>query len=68
MEILESKKNIDIPQLMSAPELKVYLKCNNNTLYTLLRRRDFPSFRIGRRHYINKNELVKWIEKECKKR
>lgn len=59
--------DVHISELMSAPELKQYLHCNNNTLYSLLSRRDFPSFRIGKRHYIIKDELIKWMGNESKK-
>ena len=46
--------------LISPAELKEYLGCNDRTLYDLLKRDDFPSFRIGRRWYIYKDQFKEW--------
>ena len=58
---------MDLPELLSPQEAKNYLKCNDKTIYNLCKRRDFPSFRIGNRYYINKGELGEWIKKESRK-
>lgn len=42
------------------------LGCSRSMMYdNLLRRRDFPSFRIGKRIFINKEKLQVWIDKQC---
>lgn len=57
----------ELPELMTVKQLQEYLNCGHDLAYQLVRRRDFPSFRIGKFFYIKKAELVIWIEKESKK-
>jgi len=45
------------------------LGCSRSMMYdNLLRRRDFPCFRIGKRIFINKEKLQTWIDKQCENR
>ena len=57
---------MSLPNLITASDVKKYLKCNNTTLYGLLKQRDFPSFRIGKKYYINENEFIIWMSKQSK--
>lgn len=57
----------ELPKLMTAKELMDYLHCSKTTAYELCRRRDFPSFRVGKNFYIEKDKISEWIEKESKK-
>lgn len=42
------------------------LGCSRSMMYdNLLRRKDFPSFRIGKRIFINKEKLQIWIDRQC---
>lgn len=52
---------------MTVKQLQEYLNCGHDLAYQLVRRRDFPSFRIGKFFYIKKAEFVNWLEKESKK-
>ena len=56
-----------LPELLTPQEAKQYFHCNDRTIYNLCRRKDFPSFRIGKRYFINKDELIEWMKKETKK-
>jgi excisionase family DNA binding protein len=56
-----------LPELMTVLELKDYLKCGRDTAYSTVRRKDFPSIRIGRIYYVIKDKLPEWIEKQSKK-
>lgn len=38
----------------------------NTTYENLLKRDDFPCFRIGKRIFINRNKLIEWFDKQCK--
>ena len=58
---------MDLPELLTPQDAKRYLRCNDKTIYNLCRRRDFPSFKIGSRYYINKDEFGEWIKRESKK-
>ena len=56
-----------LPELLTPQQVKDYLHCNDRTIYNLCRRKDFPSFRVGKRYLIDRNRLIEWIEKESKK-
>lgn len=64
---LETVKANDLQKVISPKELKEYLKCADKTLYNLLSRRDFPSFKIGKKYYIIYDDFLKWMDKESKK-
>ena len=53
-----------LPELITPKELKAYLGCNDSTLYALLKRKDLPSFRVGKRFYINRVRFIKWMERK----
>ncbi len=57
-------KKEDMPQLLSAKELKKFLGCSNKTAYTLCRQTGFPSFRINTRYYIPVNLLGDWVHNQ----
>ncbi|MBY6931280.1 helix-turn-helix domain-containing protein [Clostridium botulinum] len=31
----------------------------------LLKRKDFPCFKIGKKYFINRNKLAEWFDKQC---
>ncbi|NFS30502.1 helix-turn-helix domain-containing protein [Clostridium botulinum] len=31
----------------------------------LLKREDFPCFKIGKKYFINRNKLAEWFDKQC---
>ncbi len=44
------------------------LKVGRNAMYEdLLKRKDFPCMRIGKKFYINSELLEEWARKECSK-
>lgn len=45
-------------------EAREILRVGKSTMQELLHRDDFPSYRIGRRWYINKQKLFEWINKQ----
>lgn len=53
-----------LPELITPKEVKAYLGCNDVTLYALLKQKDFPSFRVGKRFYINRERFIKWMERK----
>lgn len=58
---------MELPTLMTPKELMAYLRCSKTTAYDLCRRKDFPSFRIGKSYYIQKDKLEEWFDKESAK-
>ncbi len=57
---------MSLPVLLSAKDVKMYLKCNDTTLYGLLKQRDFPSFRVGKKYYIDEEKFIEWMSKSSK--
>lgn len=41
------------------------LGISTKTAYMLVRRDDFPSFQVGRRWLVSRNEFLSWIEREA---
>lgn len=66
LPITGDEKNL--PVLLSAEQVKRYLHLGNEKLYELLRRRDFPSFQIGKPYYILQDEFIEWVKNQTKKR
>ena len=56
-----------LPKLITPKELKAYLGCNNNRVYELVNRRDFPSFRIGGKYYIIYDDFINWMKNQTRK-
>ena len=52
------------PLAVSAAEAARLLGVSRPTLYTLLNREDFPSFRVGSRVLVSVAGLQAWIEKQ----
>lgn len=52
--------------LMTLGECAEYLQISKSTLYRLMKRRDFPGFRVGADWRISKPELIRWLESQTK--
>ena len=58
---------IELPEIMTPKDLMKYLNCSKTTAYELCKRRDFPSFKIGKNYYIQADKITEWIERESRK-
>lgn len=56
-----------LPELMDIKQLREYFDCGIDAAYMLVRRKDFPSFKLGKRYYIVKDRLVDWVDRQSKK-
>ena len=54
------------PPMISVTELQKILDIGRDTAYNLVRRKDFPSVKIGREYRVLVNELSSWIHKQQK--
>ena len=52
--------------LYTVKQLCEYMNISEKTAYTLVKRRDFPSFKVGGQFRINITKLSDWIDKESK--
>lgn len=57
----------DLPLMLNAEIIKDVLGISISSAYELMRRRDFPSVRIGNRLIVPKDKLREWLEKEADK-
>lgn len=53
-----------LQELMTAKEVRDYLKCSNEKVYELMKSRGFPSFKIGRSYRVRKGDFAEWINKQ----
>ena len=61
-------KNYDeLPMFINATLLAQLFGVSRASAYELMSERDFPSFRIGKRILVTKENLVEWIEGHSKK-
>lgn len=54
-------------KLVITPEefMKEFGFSRSMTYENLLKREDFPCFRIGKKIFINRNKLADWFDKQC---
>lgn len=53
--------------LLSPIQAKELLGVGRNEIYNLCKNKDFPSFKIGSKYYINKEKLQEWADNQCVK-
>ena len=53
-------------KLLTLSELSTYLGIGKTKTYQLVRRRDFPSLKLGGEYRILSNKLAEWLEKQSK--
>lgn len=49
--------------LYGVEEIKKIFSCSKNTAYAIMNTPGFPSFRIGRKVYVEAKELETWVTK-----
>ena len=50
---------------LTVDDLAEELNISRNTAYALADRKDFPSFRVGRRLLVNRALLQEWMNQSC---
>jgi hypothetical protein len=63
------KQPIDSQDLViyDVNDIQRIFKCGKRQAYNLMNSATFPSFRINTKHYITKEKLEKWAEKQAGK-
>lgn len=56
-----------LPRLIDVKGLCSYFDISEKTAYILVRKRGFPSLKIGGKYRVMLDELPKWLEKESRK-
>ena len=55
--------NCNSPVMYTTKDLQVILKCGGRTVYNLMHSKTFPSIKIGRKYFVEKNALEHWLNK-----
>lgn len=55
--------NNDCLVMYTTQELQAILKCGSRTIYNLMHSKTFPSIKIGRKYFVEKNALEIWLNK-----
>ena len=57
-------KNYIEPEIMTSDEVKEFLRIGRTKLQELYYTEGFPAYKIGRRWYVNKANLVEWLDEK----
>ena len=56
-----------LPLTLKADQVAAVLGISRANAYTLLRREDFPTLRIGKRMLVPRDSFIQWIEENTQK-
>lgn len=59
-------ENASISEMITVTELQEALGVGRDVAYNLVRRKDFPSIKLGREYRIFKDRLTEWLVKQQK--
>ena len=58
-------ENVDsLPHMITVPELQKCLDIGRDTAYNLVRRKDFPSIKLGKEYRVFTDKLPEWLAKQ----
>lgn len=61
---MENFKSYDeLPLVLNAEDLSRFLGVSKGTCYSMLKRKDFPTIRIGKRLLVSKDKFLEWLDK-----
>ena len=52
----------ELPEVMEVKEIQQFLKISRNTAYDLIKRKEFPTLKIGRLLRIRKESFLEWFD------
>ena len=52
----------ELPEVMEAKDIQQFLKISRNTAYDLIKRKEFPTLKIGRLLRIRKESFLEWFD------
>lgn len=59
---MNSYTKFQIPKTLTLEQLMTHLQIERTYAYNLMRRKDFPSYKVGREWRIDMKELQEWKE------
>ena len=52
----------ELPEVMEVKDIQQFLKISRNTAYDLIKRKEFPTLKIGRLLRIRKESFLEWFD------
>ena len=52
----------ELPEVMEVKDIQVFLKISRNTAYDLIKRKEFPTLKLGRLLRIRRNSFLEWFD------
>ena len=52
----------ELPEVMEVKDIQQFLKISRNTAYDLIKRKEFPTLKIGRSLRIRKESFLEWFD------
>ena len=52
----------ELPEVMEVKDIQQFLKISRNTAYDLIKRKEFPTIKIGRLLRIRKESFLEWFD------
>ena len=52
----------ELPEVMEVKDVQQFLKVSRNTAYDLIKRKEFPTLKIGRLLRIRKESFLEWFD------
>ena len=52
----------ELPEVMEDKDIQHFLKISRNTAYDLIKRKEFPTLKIGRLLRIRKESFLEWFD------
>ena len=52
----------ELPEVMEVKDIQIFLKISRNTAYDLIKRKEFPTLKIGRLLRIRRNSFLEWFD------
>jgi len=63
----EYKSPDDLPAMLKVKDCASFLGVNVNKIYSVFRRSDFNSIKLGGRYMVTKKEFLRWINEQSQK-
>lgn len=64
--MLDTNSEFDI--ILTAEDVQKIFRCGINKAHALMKLDDFPSFIINNRYYVERTNLMKWIQRQNKRK
>lgn len=68
MKSCKYKSADELPMILNANEAADFIGVGKSQIYELIRRIDFPAFKIGQRIFIHRDKFLAWIDAQIEEK